>query len=136
MGIMSNDIFDLLSFSCHKLLYLFFIFLAVRKELESKLEFWRGKQLEIEGKFKDVHSAPEEIATSGKSKTRKTEKKKKGQTNQVKECSDYANYNLSCYAGSFSKEFLSKVSFFLPSSLLFFSLCKITIRDVLCMHVC
>lgn len=92
--------------------YICFYLSSCQKRVQSKLEFCRGKQLEIEGKFKDVHSAPEEIATSGKSKTRKTEKKKKGQTNQVKECSDYANYNLSCYAGSFSKEFLSKVSFF------------------------
>lgn len=45
--------------------------------MESKLEFWKGKQLEIEDKFKDVHSAPEEIATCIKSKTRKAEKKKK-----------------------------------------------------------
>jgi len=89
---------------------LFFIFLAVSKELESKLEFWRGKQLEIEGKFKDVYSTNKEIATSGKSKTRKT--KKKGQTSQEKECSDHANYNLSCYAASLIKEFLIKVSFF------------------------
>ena len=84
--------------------------------MESKLELWRGKQLE------DVHSAPEEIATSGKSKPRKTEKKKnkkKGQTNQEKACTDYANYNLSCYAASLSKEFLIKVSF-LPSFFLEF----------------
>lgn len=90
--------------------------------MESKLEFWRGKQLEIEDKYKDVHSAPEEIATCVTSKTRKAEKKKKNkkeQTNQEKECTDYANYNLSCYAASLSKEFVIKVSF-LPSSLLFF----------------
>lgn len=103
-----------------------FIFLAVSKELECKLEFWRGKQLEIEGKFKDVYSTNlKEIATSGKSKTRKT--KKKGQTSQENECSDHANYNLSSYAASLIKEFLIKVSF-LP-----FFYCKflpcITIRD-------
>ena len=101
--------------NCHKLLYFLLFFLAVRKELESKLESWRGKQLEIEGKFKDVHSAPEETATSSESKTRKTEKKnkkKKGQTSQEKECSDYANYNLRCYAARLSKEFLIKVRFF------------------------
>ena len=66
-----------------------------------------------------MHSAPEEIATSGKSKTRKTEKKnKKVQINEVEACSDYANNNLSCYAKSLSKEFLIKVSFLPP--LLFF----------------
>lgn len=139
MGIMSNDIFDLLSLISRKLLYLLLFFQLSEKSWNPSQSFGRENSLKLKTNSKMCIQLLKRLQLALKVKPgrqRRRRRKKKAQTNQEKECPDYANYNLSCYAASLSKEFVIKVSF-LPSSLLFFpSVRGLLMRDVLCMHVC
>lgn len=69
--------------------------IAVEKELKSRLEWWKAKQLEIENEFKVAHQAQDKMP--------------KGKHKRGKEKVSYHNHALSSYAAMLTVQFLVKV---------------------------
>ena len=81
-----------LSVHCRDILY---SLLAVEKELKSRLEWWKEKQVEIENEFKVVYETQDKVP--------------KGKHKRGKEEVSSHNQALSSYAALLTVEFLVKV---------------------------